>query len=134
MSNTESFKSSLDRLVLQAQKVAQLGVVVAKGEVEAFMKDPNSQVEAARANLQSMAREMETKAQELVHMATTYVQQAAAMPKAAPAAPKSSGQRAHATEPHQADETVTAAGVGTAQQGSDLNAEQPTAAGEAAKQ
>lgn len=134
MSSTESFKSSLDRLVLQAQKVAQLGVVVAKGEMEAFLKDPNTQMETARENLQRLAHEMETKAQELVHMATTYVQQSAAMPKAAPSAPKGAGAASHDTEPHREGETVTAAGVGTAQEGSDPNAEQPTAAGDAAKQ
>jgi ElaB/YqjD/DUF883 family membrane-anchored ribosome-binding protein len=133
MSNAtaEDFRRSLDQLVAQAQQTAQLGVTVAREQVESFVKNPNvsDQFEEVRKNLQTMAREIETKAQELVHLASSYVQ------PGGPLSGGASGPRTTVTtEPPSGNEAHTAAGAGTAQHGSDHTKSSHTPAGEAPHQ
>lgn len=132
MSNAtaEEFRRSLDQLVSQAQTTAQLGISVAKEQVESFVRNPNvnDQFDEVRRNLQTMAREIETKAQELVHLASSYMG-----PVAGPGAP-SRPRTTVTTEPPSAHESATAAGAGTSQTGSDHTSSSHTPAGEAPQQ
>ena len=109
MSNAtaEDFRRSLDQLVHQAQTTAQLGISVAREQVESFVRNPNvnDQLDEVRRNLQTMAREIETKAQELVHLASSYVQPGGGSPER----PRSTVT----TEPPTGSESHTAAGAGT---------------------
>lgn len=126
--NYDEFKQSLDALVNQAQHTAQLGLDVAKEQIEAIAKSPNlqEQMDEVRRNLQTMAHEMEVKAQEIVHAATTYVNPAAA--------PKGAQAQGRTAEPPRGNESATAAGTGTAQHGSDMSQGEPTQGGEVPKQ
>lgn len=130
MTTFDDFKRSLDQLVQQAQHTAQLGFTVAKEQVEDVVKGTaplNDQMEEVRRNLQAMAREMESRAQELVKMAGGYVQ-----PGRAPSAYRTA--ETPAQEPPAANESATAAGAGTTQDGSDMTGTDFTAGGEAPKQ
>jgi hypothetical protein len=142
--SVEEFQRSLQQLVQQAQATAQLGLAVAREQVEGFVKNPNvpvdlntlnAQVEEVRNNLQTMARDMETKAQELVHLASTYVP-VGGNPFAP--APRAQGPQTEVkVEPPTGAESHTAAGAGTAQAGShgEHHAEStPTPNGEIPKQ
>ena len=126
--NFDEFKRSLDALVNQAQHTAQLGLDVAKEQVETLVRNPNlgEQMEDVRRNLQTMAREMETRAQELVHLASTYVQNRPTTGDAAPSTP--------APEAPANGESATAAGAGTPQEGSNMGGTDQTPAGGAPKQ
>lgn len=139
--SVEEFQRSLQQLVQQAQATAQLGLTVAREQVEGFVRNPNvpvdmntlnAQVEEVRNNLQSMARDMETKAQELVHLASTYVP-AGGNPFAAP--PRAATPQTEVkVEPPSGSESHTAAGAGTAQEGSHGGESTPTPNGEVPKQ
>lgn len=134
MSNvsTDEFRRSLEQLVQQAQHTAQLGVNVAREQVEGLIKTPpqmgpvGDQFDELRRNLQTMARDMEAKAQELVHLASSYMQPGAA--------PTSRARTTVTTEPPAAHESATAAGAGTSQGGSDHTGTSHTPAGEAPQQ
>jgi ElaB/YqjD/DUF883 family membrane-anchored ribosome-binding protein len=140
--NYDEFKRSLDALVSQAQQTAQLGLDVARDQVETLVRNPNltnlntgnlnEQMDEVRRNLQTMAREMETRAQELVHLASTYMQN---RPTSGFGAPTGTGAQSQATtEPPSENESATAAGAGTSQDaGSHTEADQ-TPVGEAPKQ
>ena len=139
--SVEEFQRSLQQLVQQAQATAQLGLAVAREQVETFVKNPNvpvdintlnAQVEEVRTNIQTMARDMETKAQELVHLASTYVP-AGTTPFAA--APRSTAPQTEVkVEPPAAHESHTAAGAGTDQGPSHGGETTPTPNGEIPKQ
>lgn len=127
MSNFNEFKRSLDQLVEQAQHTAQLGLEVAKDQVETLVRTSpnlNEQVEEVRRNLQTMAREMENRAQELVHLATSVVQ-----PPSRPGSTK--GATTPSSEQPTGAESATRAGAGTPQTGSNMDQPTPTPAGEA---
>ena len=126
----EDFRRSLDQLVAQAQQTAQLGVSVAREQVESFVRNPNvhDQLDEVRKNLQTMAREIETKAQELVHLASSYVQPGGAT------SGDSRPRTTVTTEPPTGSESHTAAGAGTSQHGSDHTASSHTPGGEAPRQ
>jgi hypothetical protein len=137
--SVEEFRRSLDALVQQAQQTAQLGLAVAREQVETLVKQPNvaippnlnEQVEEVRKNLQNMARDIETKAQEIVHLASTYVQ---AGPSFTQAPRASSPQTEVKVEPASGNESTTAAGTGTAQEGSNMSEPSITPNGEAPRQ
>lgn len=139
--SVEEFRRSLDALVQQAQQTAQLGLAIAREQVETFVKQPNAaippnldaQVEEVRRNLQNMARDIETKAQEIVHLASTYVANAPGFPTTPPRA--SQPQTEVKVEPPTAGESATAAGAGTAQEGASPAGEPSvTSSGEAPRQ
>ena len=135
--NYDDFKRSLDALVSQAQHTAQLGLDVAKDQVETLVRNPNlplpEQMEDMRRNLQTMAREMETRAQELVHLASTYMQN---RPTGfgSTGAPTGGAASTPAPEAPTNGESYTAAGAGTPQEGSDMGEGDQTQSGEAPKQ
>lgn len=146
---TEEFRRSLDQLVQQAQHTAQLGLAVAREQVETLVANPvvpnplapnanmNEQLEEVRRNLQNMARDIETKAQELVHLASSYVPAPGNIvnPFAPPQAPRSSAPQTEVkVEQPSASESATAAGAGTAQEGSNMHEPTPTPNGEAPRQ
>lgn len=141
--NYDEFRRSLDELVHQAQRTAQLGLDVAKDQVETLVQNRgnlNDQMDEVRRNLQTMAREMESRAQELVHMATsamqhgpmasgTYTRPAGGSPSSNPAsAPSPTPEAPTGSESH------TGAGAGTPQEGSDHTESTPTPNGEAPRQ
>lgn len=145
--SAEEFRRSLDQLAQAAQQTAQLGLAVAREQVETLMQQPgvaippnlNDQVEEIRKNLQTMARDIETKAQELVHLASTYVQTPGAIPNIpnpfASQAPRSSTPQTEVkVEQPTGSESHTAAGAGTAQEGSTMGESTPTPNGEAPRQ
>lgn len=134
--NVEEFRRSLEQLVQQAQQTAQLGLNVAREQVETFVRNPNinEQMDEVRRNLQSMAREMETKAQELVHLASTYIQPGS-NPFTPGQTPRGNPPSTTVTaEPPNATESATAAGPGTTQEGSDHTETSHTPNGEAPRQ
>ncbi|MNS19243.1 hypothetical protein D3C72_509550 [compost metagenome] len=136
--NFDEFKRSLDALVNQAQQTARLGLDVAKDQVETITHNPNinDQLDEVRRNLQTMAREMETRAQELVHLASTYMQNRPTGfgSGSAPSGSASSAQSNAGTTPPADGESYTAAGAGTAQEGSDHTDSTPAQPGEAPRQ
>jgi hypothetical protein len=139
--NYDEFRRSLDELVQQAQRTAQLGLDIAKEGVETLVQNRgplNEQVEEVRSNLQTMAREMETRAQELVHMATAAMQNGPLAGRTGGSStPGSSASAASpAPEAPSANESATAAGAGTPQDasGSAQGDSTPTPSGEAPKQ
>lgn len=139
----DEFRRSLDQLVQQAQHTAQLGLAVAREQVETLVQNPNvnTQFEEVRRNLQTMARDIETKAQEIVHLASTYVPQPGQMPDFGnipnpfAQAPRAGAPRTEVkVEQPTASESHTAAGAGTAQEGSTMSEPTPTPNGEAPRQ
>lgn len=136
--NFDDFKRSLDSLVNQAQQTARLGLDVAKDQVETITHNPNinDQFDEVRRNLQTMAREMETRAQELVHLASTYMQNrpTGGSSTGAPTGSASSAQANAGTTPPSDGESFTAAGAGTAQEGSDHTDSTPAQPGDAPRQ
>ncbi len=132
----EEFRRSLDQLVQQAQHTAQLGLAVAREQVETLVQNPNvnTQLEEVRRNLQTMARDIETKAQELVHLASTYVPAPGVNPFQTQAPRSATPQTEVKVEQPAAHETATAAGAGTPQEGSTMGEPTPTPGGEAPRQ
>lgn len=132
--NAEEFRRALDQLMQQAQTTAQLGLTVAREQVETFVKNPNmsEQLDEVRRNLQTMAHDIETKAQELVHLASTYVPAGAPNPFNVPRA--TGGTTEVKVEAPAEGESHTAAGAGTAQETGSTEGSTPTPNGEAPKQ
>jgi hypothetical protein len=129
--NVVEFRRSLEQLIQDAQRTVQLGFQVAKEQVEDLVRTPGvpSTVDDLRKNLQTVAHELETRVKELIQLTATYSQRTGAAEPPASAAGNGYTARVY-QEPPAADESATAAGAGTAQQGADPEATHPTPNGE----